>query len=210
MHSSTAARALHRATRSLQHHPSHNSPFRLLSQSQQRSFHPASSVVPPLRLRKQHPYSSPLAIACRLRHQQHQLRLNSTDTTSSSQQQRPLTDRQDTAQPVSEDAEEIAARRAQEPAYEMTFTCRKCMNRSSHRVTKQAYHFGTTLVTCPGCKNRHLISDNLKIFSDKNLTLEDILREKGQLIKKGVLGEDGDVEFVDESKLPKEMKQVKG
>ena len=72
------------------------------------------------------------------------------------------------------------------------------MHRSSHRITKQAYHFGTTLITCPGCKNRHLISDHLKIFSDKSLTIEDILREKGQFLRKGRLGEDGDIEFYDE------------
>jgi protein import protein ZIM17 len=97
-------------------------------------------------------------------------------------------------------SEEIAARKAQEPAYEITFTCRKCLDRSSHRITKQAYHFGTTLITCPGCKNRHLISDHLKIFSDKSVTLEDILREKGQFLKKGRLGEDGDIEFYDETR----------
>ena len=96
-------------------------------------------------------------------------------------------------------SDEIAARKAQEPAYEITFTCRKCLERSSHRITKQAYHFGTTLITCPGCKNRHLISDHLKIFSDRSITLEDILREKGQFLKKGRLGEDGDVEFYDET-----------
>lgn len=101
---------------------------------------------------------------------------------------------------TSQDADEIAARKAQEPAYEMTFTCRKCLHRSSHRVTKQAYHFGTTLITCPGCKNRHLISDHLKVFSDKGVTIEDILKEKGEFLKKGRLGEDGDIEFYDDSK----------
>ncbi|KAK3697717.1 hypothetical protein LTR37_017299 [Vermiconidia calcicola] len=95
--------------------------------------------------------------------------------------------------------EDIAARKAQEPAYELTFTCKQCTERSSHRVTHQAYHHGTTLITCPGCKNRHLISDHLKIFSDKGITIEDILREKGQFLRKGRLGEDGDIEFYDET-----------
>lgn len=40
-----------------------------------------------------------------------------------------------------------------------------------------------------------MISDHLKIFGDRAVTIEDILREKGQLIKKGTLGEDEDVEF---------------
>ncbi|RMY57917.1 hypothetical protein D0863_12452 [Hortaea werneckii] len=119
---------------------------------------------------------------------------SSSSSSPSSSAPRPLTD----SEPNPQDPEEIAARKAQEPAYEMTFTCRACLERSSHRITKQAYHFGTTLITCPGCKNRHLISDHLKIFSDKNITLEDILKEKGRYLKKGRLGEDGDIEFFDE------------
>lgn len=39
-----------------------------------------------------------------------------------------------------------------------------------------------------------------QIFSDRDVTIEDILKEKGEYIKKGVLGADGDVEFYDESK----------
>ncbi|KAH9845831.1 DNL zinc finger protein [Teratosphaeria destructans] len=129
-------------------------------------------------------------------HHLHQARRESTATPPTSTAQpspKPLTDNAGDTPPQT--PEEIAARKAQEPAYEMTFTCRKCLSRSSHRITKQAYHFGTTLVTCPGCKNRHLISDHLKIFSDRGITLEDILKEKGQYLKKGRLGEDGDVEF---------------
>ncbi|KAI7081622.1 hypothetical protein KC356_g9000 [Hortaea werneckii] len=135
-------------------------------------------------------------------HHVNQIRCESSSSSSSSSASpsssppRPLTD----SEPNPQDPEEIAARKAQEPAYEMTFTCRACLERSSHRITKQAYHFGTTLITCPGCKNRHLISDHLKIFSDKNITLEDILKEKGQYLKKGRLGEDGDIEFFDDKK----------
>ncbi|KAH7115217.1 DNL zinc finger-domain-containing protein [Dendryphion nanum] len=88
--------------------------------------------------------------------------------------------------------------RDQVPAYELTFTCKKCSTRSSHRVSKQGYHHGTVLITCPGCKNRHLISDHMKIFSDKSLTIEDLMREKGQLVKRGSLSAEGDVEFWDD------------
>ena len=102
--------------------------------------------------------------------------------------QRPLTDRSDTPKDPNPEREEV-------PSYQMTFTCRKCLERSSHKISKQAYHHGTTLITCPGCKNRHLISDHLKIFSDKSITLEDILREKGQMLKKGALDAEGNVEF---------------
>jgi protein import protein ZIM17 len=53
--------------------------------------------------------------------------------------------------------------RDQVPAYELTFTCKVCSTRSSHRISKQGYHDGTILISCPGCKNRHLISDHLKV-----------------------------------------------
>lgn len=69
--------------------------------------------------------------------------------------ERPLTDRADQV-PQAEAKEE-------QPSYEMTFTCRKCLERSSHKISKQGYHHGTILITCPGCKNRHLISDHLKV-----------------------------------------------
>lgn len=38
-----------------------------------------------------------------------------------------------------------------------------------------------------------------QIFSDKGITIEDIMKEKGQFIRKGSLGADGDVEFYDEA-----------
>ncbi|KAH7410265.1 DNL zinc finger-domain-containing protein [Phaeosphaeria sp. MPI-PUGE-AT-0046c] len=88
--------------------------------------------------------------------------------------------------------------REQIPSYEMTFTCNVCKTRSSHRLSKQGYHKGTVLVGCPECKNRHLISDHLKIFSDTSVTIEDLMREKGNLVKKGSLSADGDVEFWDD------------
>jgi protein import protein ZIM17 len=68
---------------------------------------------------------------------------------------KPLTDRPDEL-PKAEP-------RAEVPSYEMTFTCKACSTRSSHRMSKQGYHHGTILITCPGCKNRHLIADHLKV-----------------------------------------------
>lgn len=49
------------------------------------------------------------------------------------------------------------------PAYELTFTCKPCKHRSTHRVSKQAYHKGSVLITCPECSNRHIMSDHLKV-----------------------------------------------
>lgn len=57
--------------------------------------------------------------------------------------------------------------REQVPSYELTFTCNVCKTRSSHRLSKQGYHHGTILISCPGCKNRHLISDHLKVRAFK-------------------------------------------
>ena len=94
-------------------------------------------------------------------------------------------------------------RRPDEPVYELYFTCKTCKERSGHSISKQGYHHGTTLVQCPGCNNRHLISDHLKIFSDKGVTLEDILREKGETVKLGSLDRQGDVEFWDETAADK-------
>ncbi|CAK3909558.1 related to mitochondrial import Zim17 [Lecanosticta acicola] len=116
-------------------------------------------------------------------------------TSQPEEEDRPLTDRQPTSQ---ESADEIAARKALSPAYQLWFTCKKCLERSGHTISKQAYHFGTCLIECPKCKGRHLISDNLKIFGDGKVTLEEIARQHGEKLRKGRLGAEGDVEFYDE------------
>jgi len=132
------------------------------------------------------------------------LRNNSTATSTStatpestSRQPRPLTSASpQTSVPSRSDA---SAQRSV-PAYELTVTCRPCHHRSAHRISHQGYHHGTVLVTCPECKNRHVISDHLRIFSDRRVTIEDLLEEKGELLKKGKLGAgpDGDMEFWDD------------
>ncbi|KAI0546541.1 DNL zinc finger-domain-containing protein [Xylaria curta] len=87
------------------------------------------------------------------------------------------------------------SRKQLEPHYKLRFTCVPCGDRSSHTVSKQGYHHGSVLITCPTCRNRHIISDHLNIFGDRKITVEDLLREKGQLVKRGTLGEEGDIEF---------------
>lgn len=82
-----------------------------------------------------------------------------------------------------------------QPTYELTFTCVPCGARSAHNVSKQGYHHGSVLITCPSCRNRHVISDHLNIFGNRSLTVEDLMRERGRLVKRGTLGEDGDIEF---------------
>lgn len=82
-----------------------------------------------------------------------------------------------------------------QPSYELTFTCNPCGTRSAHNISKQGYHHGTVLITCPTCRNRHIISDHLKIFGDEKMTIEELMKERGQLVKRGTLGEDGDLEL---------------
>jgi mitochondrial protein import protein ZIM17 len=78
---------------------------------------------------------------------------------------------------------------ATHPAYEIYFTCKPCTHRSGpHRVTKQGFHKGTTLITCPFCKNRHVVSDHLRIFTDNGGDLVDIMKRHGEKLKKGRLG----------------------
>ncbi|KKA23115.1 Mitochondrial import protein Zim17 [Rasamsonia emersonii CBS 393.64] len=105
----------------------------------------------------------------------------------------PLTDSVPSAETDAANAEQNAARRSQEPAYRITFTCKPCGHRSSHQMSKHGYHKGTVLIRCPNCLNRHVISDHLGIFMDQKSTLEDILKRKGMTLTKGYL--EGDMEF---------------
>lgn len=62
--------------------------------------------------------------------------------------------------------------RADVPSYQLTFTCKPCSTRSSHKISKQGYHKGSVLITCPGCKNRHIISDHLNVRTSRRQSLE--------------------------------------
>lgn len=124
------------------------------------------------------------------------------NSSSSSDTPKPLTDVQSDQTSDAEREEQNRKRREQEPAYQITFTCKPCGHRSSHRISKHGYHDGTVLIRCPSCKNRHVISDHLNIFFDKKSTLEDILRDQGKALTKGYL--DGDVEFWDDGTVRKQ------
>ncbi|WPK23817.1 hypothetical protein PUMCH_001064 [Australozyma saopauloensis] len=89
------------------------------------------------------------------------------------------------------------------PQLMIAFTCKKCDTRSSHTFSKQAYHKGLVLIQCPGCKGRHLIADNLNIFRDNKVNLEDILKAQGE----SVATTTDDLAFED---IPQSLKGVLG
>ncbi|QEU62800.1 Zim17 [Kluyveromyces lactis] len=88
-----------------------------------------------------------------------------------------------------DEAEDAAAKfknlgsmKVDKPMLMIAFTCKKCNTRSSHTMSKQAYTKGTVLIKCPGCNNRHLIADHLKIFNDNHITIEDIMKAEGESV----------------------------
>lgn len=101
------------------------------------------------------------------------------------------------------DGTNVASLKLDKPLLMIAFTCKKCNTRSSHTMSKQAYKSGTVLITCPSCHNKHLIADHLKIFRDENITIEDILKAKGESVSTNT----GDLVFED---IPKSLRSVIG
>ncbi|XP_014205537.1 uncharacterized protein LOC106637317 [Copidosoma floridanum] len=65
------------------------------------------------------------------------------------------------------------------------FTCKRCNTRNENKIiTKLAYNKGVVIVRCDGCKNNHLIADNLGWFGPghKTRNIETILRQKGESV----------------------------
>ncbi|KAG5321661.1 DNLZ protein, partial [Pseudoatta argentina] len=80
----------------------------------------------------------------------------------------------------------------------LMFTCKKCQTRTSMLISKLAYNKGVVIVRCEGCKNNHLIADNLGWFSEigKRTNIEKIMELKGETVRKIMNDEDGYYEAV--------------
>ncbi|KAJ5627419.1 hypothetical protein N7528_004846 [Penicillium herquei] len=121
----------------------------------------------------------------------------------------PLTSQTPESETDAERKQQNEDRRKNEEAYAITFTCKPCGTRSSHRMSKQGYHRGTVLIQCPSCKDRHVMSDHLGIFFDEKTTLEDLLKKKGEVLTHGKT--DGNMEFWDDGTVKRsEAKKVDG
>ncbi|KAF9096705.1 hypothetical protein BGX29_003610 [Mortierella sp. GBA35] len=64
------------------------------------------------------------------------------------------------------------------------FTCTVCNHRSHKTMSKHAYDHGVVIMQCDHCKNRHLIADHLGWFKNRGVTVEDLVKERGETVQK--------------------------
>lgn len=88
---------------------------------------------------------------------------SNTDQTTSSPPESPLTESPPTSETDQTASPPSNSPPTKRPTYQLVFTCKPCGFRSGHTISKHGYHAGTVLITCPECKNRHVISDHLKV-----------------------------------------------
>lgn len=65
-----------------------------------------------------------------------------------------------------------------------SFVCKKCETRNTKKFSKRSYKEGIVIIRCDGCQNLHLIADNLGWFEDTSVNIEDLMRRKGEEIRK--------------------------
>lgn len=83
------------------------------------------------------------------------------------------------------------------------FTCKVCETRSARKISKIAFHHGSVLVRCPGCKNLHVLSDHQGFFDDNEIDIEKMLRERGEKVQRGILPAGSDENVFELSELDK-------
>ncbi|KAM0734518.1 DNL-type zinc finger protein [Formica fusca] len=68
----------------------------------------------------------------------------------------------------------------------LMFTCKRCCTRNTRLISKLAYNKGVVIVRCNGCKNNHLIADNLGWFSEisTRTNIEKIMALKGETVRR--------------------------
>lgn len=85
----------------------------------------------------------------------------------------------------------------------LMFTCKVCNHRNGKIISKVAYEKGLVIVRCDGCKNNHLISDNLGWFKEMKNTknIEKFLLSKGESVRRIQNHADGYIEVVAKAEL---------
>ncbi|KAJ8687099.1 hypothetical protein QAD02_022893 [Eretmocerus hayati] len=94
---------------------------------------------------------------------------------------------------------------------QLSFTCKKCGTRNSNKIiSKVAYNKGVVVVRCEGCKNNHLIADNLGWFGDPHLrNIEAILKKKGEMVRRIRNDDEGYFEAVAQEEVTKIQRLMK-
>uniref|UniRef100_A0A7S0LS43 DNL-type domain-containing protein n=1 Tax=Coccolithus braarudii TaxID=221442 RepID=A0A7S0LS43_9EUKA len=98
-----------------------------------------------------------------------------------------------TVLPSDSDSSSIPGVRSRGPKMVLRFTCTNEHSEAADHervntklISKASYERGVVLVRCSCCQRNHLIADNLGWFGDESQNIEDILKERGELVQRGI------------------------